>query len=45
MALYGKQHVARYRETDGKEGHAWNNTQTLLLTTLVTLERDGAKRV
>ena len=33
MALYGKEHVDRYRETDGKEGHKWNNTQTLLLTT------------
>jgi len=33
MALYGKQHVERYRATDGKEGHHWNDTQTLLLTT------------
>jgi deazaflavin-dependent oxidoreductase (nitroreductase family) len=33
MALYGTEHVNRYRETDGKEGHAWNDTQTLLLTT------------
>jgi deazaflavin-dependent oxidoreductase (nitroreductase family) len=33
MALYGKEHVDRYRETEGREGHAWNETQTLLLTT------------
>jgi deazaflavin-dependent oxidoreductase (nitroreductase family) len=34
MALYGKEHVARYEATDGLEGHAWNDTQTLLLTTI-----------
>lgn len=33
MALYGKEHIDRYRATGGKEGHAWNDTQTLLLTT------------
>jgi deazaflavin-dependent oxidoreductase (nitroreductase family) len=33
MALYGTEHVHRYRETEGREGHAWNDTQTLLLTT------------
>ncbi|MFC4050108.1 nitroreductase family deazaflavin-dependent oxidoreductase [Actinomadura syzygii] len=31
--LYGKEHVARYQETDGAEGHDWNGTVTLLLTT------------
>ncbi|SDJ95828.1 deazaflavin-dependent oxidoreductase, nitroreductase family [Nonomuraea maritima] len=31
--LYGKEHVQRYQETDGEEGHDWNNTTTLLLTT------------
>lgn len=31
--LYGKEHVRRYRETDGAEGHDWNNTTVLLLTT------------
>ncbi|MET8142400.1 nitroreductase family deazaflavin-dependent oxidoreductase [Sphaerisporangium sp. NPDC005288] len=31
--LYGKEHVERYRATDGKEGHDWNGTTTLLLTT------------
>ncbi len=33
--LYGKQHVDRYRETGGREGHAWRNgSSTLLLTTI-----------
>jgi deazaflavin-dependent oxidoreductase (nitroreductase family) len=31
--LYGKEHVQRYRETDGAEGHDWNDTTVLLLTT------------
>ncbi|MFC4009359.1 nitroreductase family deazaflavin-dependent oxidoreductase [Nonomuraea purpurea] len=31
--LYGKEHVRRYQETNGKEGHDWNNTTVLLLTT------------
>ncbi|MBO2462752.1 nitroreductase family deazaflavin-dependent oxidoreductase [Actinomadura violacea] len=31
--LYGKEHVERYRETDGAEGHDWQGTITLLLTT------------
>ena len=31
--LFGQEHVNRYRETDGKEGHDWQGTQTLLLTT------------
>ncbi|MDX6623793.1 MAG: hypothetical protein QOE75_1725 [Solirubrobacterales bacterium] len=31
--LFGPEHVARYEATDGKEGHAWEGTQTLLLTT------------
>jgi deazaflavin-dependent oxidoreductase (nitroreductase family) len=33
MALFGKEHIDRYRETGGKVGHMWNDTQTLLLTT------------
>lgn len=33
MALFGQEHVDRYRATDGAEGHEWNGTQTLLLTT------------
>ena len=43
MALYGKQHVERYRATDGKQGHKWNDTQTLLLTT--TGRSSGEPRV
>jgi deazaflavin-dependent oxidoreductase (nitroreductase family) len=43
MALYGKKHVERYRATDGKEGHKWNDTQTLLLTT--TGRSSGEPRV
>jgi deazaflavin-dependent oxidoreductase (nitroreductase family) len=31
--LFGQEHVDRYRETDGAEGHEWNGTQVLLLTT------------
>jgi deazaflavin-dependent oxidoreductase (nitroreductase family) len=31
--LYGREHVERYRETDGAEGHEWQGTITLLLTT------------
>jgi deazaflavin-dependent oxidoreductase (nitroreductase family) len=31
--LYGKEHVQRYRETGGAEGHDWNDTTVLLLTT------------
>src|SRR5260221_6673847 len=33
MPLCGQQHVERYRATDGEEGHDWQGTQTLLLTT------------
>jgi deazaflavin-dependent oxidoreductase (nitroreductase family) len=31
--LYGREHVKRYQETDGREGHEWEGTTTLLLTT------------
>ncbi|MFG3436738.1 nitroreductase family deazaflavin-dependent oxidoreductase [Nonomuraea sp. NPDC047897] len=31
--LYGKEHVQRYQQTDGAEGHDWNDTTVLLLTT------------
>jgi deazaflavin-dependent oxidoreductase (nitroreductase family) len=31
--LFGQEHVRRYRETDGAEGHEWQGTTTLLLTT------------
>jgi deazaflavin-dependent oxidoreductase (nitroreductase family) len=42
MTLYGKEHVERYRETDGAEGHDWQGTKTLLLTT--TGRKSGEKR-
>ncbi|MFC9977694.1 nitroreductase family deazaflavin-dependent oxidoreductase [Spirillospora sp. NPDC127200] len=31
--LFGQEHVQRYQETDGAEGHDWNGTTVLLLTT------------
>ena len=33
MTLFGQEHVDRYRATDGEEGHEWQGTVTLLLTT------------
>jgi deazaflavin-dependent oxidoreductase (nitroreductase family) len=41
-ALYGQDHVDRYRETNGEEGHDWNGTSILLLTT--TGARSGDSR-
>lgn len=32
--LYGEEHVRRYLETDGAEGHDWMGTSVLLLTTV-----------
>jgi deazaflavin-dependent oxidoreductase (nitroreductase family) len=40
--LFGAEHVRRYRETGGEEGHDWNGTQALLLTT--TGRRSGEPR-
>lgn len=40
--MYGKEHVARYQETNGEEGHNWQGTVTLLLTT--TGRRSGKER-
>ena len=40
--LFGAEHVRRYVETDGAEGHDWQGTQTLLLTT--TGRRSGEQR-
>lgn len=34
LSLLGADHVKRYRETNGKEGHIWNGATALLLTTL-----------
>lgn len=31
--LFGKEHVKRYEETDGAEGHEWQGTTALILTT------------
>jgi hypothetical protein len=31
--MFGREHVDRYRETDGEEGHDWQGTTVLLLTT------------
>ncbi len=43
MTLYGQEHIDRYVETDGAEGHDWNGTTALLLTT--TGKRSGEPRV
>jgi deazaflavin-dependent oxidoreductase (nitroreductase family) len=40
--LFGQEHVKRYRQTDGAEGHDWQGAEVLLLTT--TGRRSGAKR-
>ncbi|POX40641.1 nitroreductase family deazaflavin-dependent oxidoreductase [Streptomyces sp. Ru73] len=40
--LFGKEHVKRYVETDGAEGHDWQGTTTLILTT--TGRRSGERR-
>lgn len=41
--LFGQEHVDRYRETDGAEGHEWRNgTKILLLTT--TGRKSGEER-
>ena len=42
MPLYGQQHIDRYLATDGEEGHDWQGTQTLILTT--TGRRSGKER-
>jgi deazaflavin-dependent oxidoreductase (nitroreductase family) len=33
MPLFGQEHVDRYIATDGKEGHDWQGTRCLILTT------------
>lgn len=41
--LFGQEHVQRYRETDGEEGHDWQNgSKVLILTT--TGRKSGEKR-
>jgi len=41
--LFGQEHVERYQATDGEEGHEWQGTQTLLLTT--TGRKSGQPRI
>jgi proline iminopeptidase len=33
MTLFGQEHVQRYQETDGEEGHIWREGSTILLLT------------
>jgi deazaflavin-dependent oxidoreductase (nitroreductase family) len=40
--LFGQEHVDRYRATDGEEGHDWQGTTALLLTT--TGRKSGDER-
>jgi deazaflavin-dependent oxidoreductase (nitroreductase family) len=40
--LFGDEHVKRYEETDGAEGHDWQGTTTLILTT--TGRKSGEQR-
>jgi deazaflavin-dependent oxidoreductase (nitroreductase family) len=40
--LFGDEHVRRYEETDGAEGHEWQGTMTLILTT--TGRKSGKER-
>lgn len=40
--LFGQEHVKRYVETDGAEGHDWQGVSTLILTT--TGRRSGEPR-
>ena len=42
VPLFGQKHVDRYRETAGEEGHDWQGTTVLLLTTAG--RKSGAKR-
>jgi deazaflavin-dependent oxidoreductase (nitroreductase family) len=43
MTLFGNEHVARYRATDGAEGYEWRNGTTILLLT-TTGRRTGQPR-
>jgi proline iminopeptidase len=40
--LFGEEHVRRYRETDGEEGHIWREGSTILLLT-TTGRKSGNK--
>ena len=41
--LFGQEHTDRYLATDGEEGHDWQGTQVLILTT--TGRRTGKQRL
>jgi deazaflavin-dependent oxidoreductase (nitroreductase family) len=41
--LFGQEHIDRYVATGGKEGHDWQDTQTLLLTTVGA--KSGQERI
>jgi deazaflavin-dependent oxidoreductase (nitroreductase family) len=41
--LFGEEHVRRYRETDGAEGHVWREGATILLLT-TTGRKTGLER-
>ena len=40
--LFGPEHVERYSATDGEEGHDWQGSTVLILTT--TGRRSGEQR-
>ncbi len=40
--LFGQEHVRRYRETGGEEGHDWQGAHVLILTT--TGRKSGTER-
>ena len=42
--LFGPEHVKRYLETDGEEGHDWRNGSPVLLLT-TTGRRSGEQRI
>ncbi|HEY1518203.1 MAG TPA: nitroreductase/quinone reductase family protein [Solirubrobacteraceae bacterium] len=42
--MFGQEHVDRYRETDGEEGHDWQDTRVLLLTTTGRNRRHRGRR-
>jgi deazaflavin-dependent oxidoreductase (nitroreductase family) len=43
VTLFGQEHIDRFRETDGAEGHDWRNGTTVLLLT-TTGKRSGEPR-
>ena len=42
--LFGEEHVRRYRETDGAEGHEWQGTTALILTITAAAQASSAAR-